>query len=335
MFCFPLSLIESSHNTSMPGTGNGGRQVAGEGWAACFLYCIFDDLSGLDLPFHAASPASGQAWASPAWLMQDMEGKQREKAERLRFGRFFYRFPNGESGADVYDRMTIFEDHLIRDINAGRSALPCGSGETSEPAAAGGASAVHAQFRAEMHDMVQLMRAACSCSWRWLLVCLMPALFRVLLQRLWQPIDPSPLPGVLAAPRCVKSQDSSMLAQWLAALGWGWSPPFRLGPEKYMHTSIIQYNHTFVSSGDVVHDLQEPGGPTAKSRHAASIASSSLGAGHRYSQRTSLVLVTHGLALRVFLMRWFHWSVDQFMQVFNPPNAEVGPLFALEGVQCG
>lgn len=91
------------------------------------------------------------------------------------FGRFFYRFPNGESGADVYDRcarpqreiamgrgavrehwlpwqqgwdwsgavpkppaacplrlrsrtlypplarsMTIFEDHLVRDINAGR-----------------------------------------------------------------------------------------------------------------------------------------------------------------------------------------------------------------------
>ena len=42
-------------------------------------------------------------------LVQDAEGKQREKAERLRFGRFFYRFPNGESGADVYDRMTIFE----------------------------------------------------------------------------------------------------------------------------------------------------------------------------------------------------------------------------------
>ena len=30
--------------------------------------------------------------------LQDAEGKQREKAERLRFGRFFYRFPNGESG---------------------------------------------------------------------------------------------------------------------------------------------------------------------------------------------------------------------------------------------
>ena len=94
--------------------------------------------------------------------MQDAEGKQREKAERLRFGRFFYRFPNGESGADVYDRMTIFEDHMIRDINAGR-----------------------------------------------------------------------------------------------------------------------------------------------------------------FGDNTSLVLVTHGLALRVFLMRWFHWSVDQFLDVYNPPNAEV------------
>jgi broad specificity phosphatase PhoE len=91
---------------------------------------------------------------------QDAEGKQREKAERLRFGRFFYRFPNGESGADVYDRMTLFEDHLVRDINAGR-----------------------------------------------------------------------------------------------------------------------------------------------------------------FAGNSSLVLVTHGLAARIFLMRWFHWTVDQFMGVYNPPNA--------------
>ena len=92
---------------------------------------------------------------------QDLAGKAREKEERLRFGRFFYRFPNGESGADVYDRMTIFEDHLVRDINAGRFGRDC-----------------------------------------------------------------------------------------------------------------------------------------------------------------TLVLVTHGLALRIFLMRWFHWTVDEFMGVFNPPNAE-------------
>lgn len=29
-----------------------------------------------------------------------------EKAVRLLYGRFFYRFPNGESAADVYDRIT-------------------------------------------------------------------------------------------------------------------------------------------------------------------------------------------------------------------------------------
>ncbi|GFH10032.1 uncharacterized protein HaLaN_05275, partial [Haematococcus lacustris] len=42
----------------------------------------------------------------------------------------------------------------------------------------------------------------------------------------------------------------------------------------------------------------------------------------RYSNNTNLVLVTHGLALRIFLMRWFHWSVDEFLCVYNPPNAE-------------
>ena len=43
----------------------------------------------------------------------------------------------------------------------------------------------------------------------------------------------------------------------------------------------------------------------------------------RFRDNTSLVLLAHGLALRVFLMRWFHWTVDQFMNVYNPPNAEV------------
>ena len=35
----------------------------------------------------------------------------------------------------------------------------------------------------------------------------------------------------------------------------------------------------------------------------------------RFANNTSLVLVTHGLALRVFLMRWFHRTVEQFMSV--------------------
>lgn len=37
---------------------------------------------------------------------QDREKMRYEKAIRMLYGRFFYRFPNGESAADVYDRIT-------------------------------------------------------------------------------------------------------------------------------------------------------------------------------------------------------------------------------------
>lgn len=33
----------------------------------------------------------------------------------------------------------------------------------------------------------------------------------------------------------------------------------------------------------------------------------------RFAGNTSVALVTHGLALRLFLMRWLHWSVDDFL----------------------
>jgi len=51
----------------------------------------------------------------PARIKEDM-------SDRQKFGRFWFRFPNGESGADVYDRLTIFEDHLTRDMLMGRFA---------------------------------------------------------------------------------------------------------------------------------------------------------------------------------------------------------------------
>lgn len=40
---------------------------------------------------------------------------QREE-DRIKFGVFFYRFPNGESNADVYDRMGSFTENLHRDF---------------------------------------------------------------------------------------------------------------------------------------------------------------------------------------------------------------------------
>lgn len=43
------------------------------------------------------------------------------KAARRRFSRFFFRFRDGESAADVYDRVTTFRETLRNDINFGRS----------------------------------------------------------------------------------------------------------------------------------------------------------------------------------------------------------------------
>ena len=35
----------------------------------------------------------------------------------------------------------------------------------------------------------------------------------------------------------------------------------------------------------------------------------------------SLVIVTHGLTMRLFCMRWFHWSVEYFESLENPETA--------------
>ncbi|NYE94943.1 broad specificity phosphatase PhoE [Psychromicrobium silvestre] len=38
------------------------------------------------------------------------------------------------------------------------------------------------------------------------------------------------------------------------------------------------------------------------------------------------LLVTHGLTMRLFCMRWFHWSVEYFESLNNPENAEIRSL---------
>ncbi|CAN1778222.1 Phosphoglycerate mutase-like protein AT74 [Linum perenne] len=60
---------------------------------------------------------------------QDRERMRVEKVLRNLYGRFFFRFPNGESAADVYDRITGFRETLKSDIDVGRFQPP---GEKSE-----------------------------------------------------------------------------------------------------------------------------------------------------------------------------------------------------------
>ncbi|WP_394938968.1 histidine phosphatase family protein [Psychromicrobium sp. YIM B11713] len=38
------------------------------------------------------------------------------------------------------------------------------------------------------------------------------------------------------------------------------------------------------------------------------------------------LLITHGLTMRLFCMRWFHWSVEYFESLNNPENAELRTL---------
>ena len=45
---------------------------------------------------------------------QDTEAIKKAKAERHKFGIFYYRFPNGESASDVFDRISTFLDSLWR-----------------------------------------------------------------------------------------------------------------------------------------------------------------------------------------------------------------------------
>jgi broad specificity phosphatase PhoE len=37
----------------------------------------------------------------------------------------------------------------------------------------------------------------------------------------------------------------------------------------------------------------------------------------------NVIIVTHGMTMRVFLMRWFHWTVDYFHKVRSIDNCGV------------
>lgn len=76
------------------------------------------------------SPASYRVRYDPRLREQDFGNLQQVDtmrdlmATRKEVGRFFFRFPNGESGADVYDRVTSFLSSVFRVMDKVRSAPP-------------------------------------------------------------------------------------------------------------------------------------------------------------------------------------------------------------------
>lgn len=37
----------------------------------------------------------------------------------------------------------------------------------------------------------------------------------------------------------------------------------------------------------------------------------------------NVAIITHGMTIRLFLMRWFHWTVEEFEKYANPKNCEI------------
>ena len=42
----------------------------------------------------------------------------------------------------------------------------------------------------------------------------------------------------------------------------------------------------------------------------------------RFPEDANMILCTHGLTLRLFLMRWFHWTVAEYERIANPSNSQ-------------
>ena len=88
--------------------------------------------------------------------------------ERQVFGRFYYRFPNGEAGTDVFDRMASFITYLFRTMS--QQAYFQGQGPTPAYFQGQGPTPAGQRNPAENYVLVThglLMRIFCMCYLRW------------------------------------------------------------------------------------------------------------------------------------------------------------------------
>lgn len=66
----------------------------------------------IDIDYKEDPRIREQEWGN----YKDLAASLRIDKERERYGRFFYRMPDGESGADVYDRISTFLETIHRDF---------------------------------------------------------------------------------------------------------------------------------------------------------------------------------------------------------------------------
>ena len=83
--------------------------------------------------------------------------------DRQLFGRFYYRFPDGEAGTDVFDRMAAFITYLFRTMGRVEDRLNADN-YLDEGAAADDPAPVQ-NYVLVTHGL--LMRIFCMCYFRW------------------------------------------------------------------------------------------------------------------------------------------------------------------------
>ncbi|CAJ1358255.1 unnamed protein product [Effrenium voratum] len=77
------------------------------------LQCILRAFEGQQIEICAEPRLREQDFGN----FQNVEAMEKVYSERQKFGRFYYRFPNGEAGTDVFDRVSDFWSSLLRSMD--------------------------------------------------------------------------------------------------------------------------------------------------------------------------------------------------------------------------
>ena len=192
-------------------------------------------------------------------MFQDPEKMPEIMRERRKIGAFYYRFPDGESGADVYDRVDNFVEHLHRTFKR-----PAERGKNRRP---------QVVSRTDRHGRTRSMSDVKTEG------------------RTYDGRTPDPSPTVRPPQTLVTGAGKS--AGRVCA-------PIRRAASIDSPELVGES-----AEGEALHPL----------RRAQSMDDTAAGA-----TAETVIIVTHGLTARLFLMRWFHLTVDQFHSLWNLRN---------------
>lgn len=148
------------------------RQLVGNESVRCFYSPYLRAQQTMLAILQAFDSQTVQISSEPRLREQDFGNFQNPEAmgkifaERQKFGRFYYRFPNGEAGTDVFDRMASFITYLFRTMtDTGYFAGDVSPGQVSPGADRPAGYGLADNYLLITHGL--LMRIFCMCYLRW------------------------------------------------------------------------------------------------------------------------------------------------------------------------